>query len=74
MHCADWATRGLNQSCLADVDPDGEGSLFGPVQVECDFDTTPGQAVTVIRELDQCVLDAMGFQFNTFRVMLNLRL
>ena len=50
MHCADWASRGLSQSCTADIDPDGDGQ-FSPVQVECDFDTEPGKAVTIIRKL-----------------------
>ena len=49
MHCADWASRGLSQSCTADIDPDGDGQ-FSPVQVECDFDTEPGKAVTIMRK------------------------
>ena len=49
IHCTDWASRGLNQSCIADIDPDGTSEQFGTVQVECDFDTEPGKAVTVIR-------------------------
>lgn len=50
IHCADWASRGLNQSCYADVDPDGDEFMYYPVEVECDFDSAPGQALTILRE------------------------
>ncbi|WAR23497.1 SSPO-like protein [Mya arenaria] len=62
IHCADWASRGLNQSCIADVDPDGEESVYGPVQVECDFDTDPGKAVTVIHHDQENRTQVKGYE------------
>ena len=50
IHCADWASRGLNQSCEALIDPDGEEYMFGPELVECDFDSSPGLALTILRK------------------------
>lgn len=70
INCADWASRGLNQSCIADVDPDGEQPLLGSVKVECDFDTEPGKAVTVIRKFasswrDLCINRYMSYIYIT---------
>ncbi|XP_053393892.1 SCO-spondin-like isoform X2 [Mercenaria mercenaria] len=62
IHCADWASRGLNQSCIADVDPDGEDSVYGPVQVECDFDTEPGKAVTIIHHDQENTTQVQGYE------------
>ena len=45
--CAEWLDRGLTVSTIADLDPDEDGPLE-PVQLQCDLDTVPGQAVTII--------------------------
>ncbi|XP_060586807.1 SCO-spondin-like isoform X3 [Ruditapes philippinarum] len=72
IHCADWASRGLNQSCVAEVDPDGEGTLYGPVEVECDFDTEPGKAVTVIHHDQENVTQVRGYEgAGEFQAILN---
>lgn len=71
-HCADWASRGLNQSCIADVDPDGESHVYGTVQVECDFDTEPGKAVTVIHHDQENVTQVKGYEgAGEYQVTLN---
>ncbi|XP_052257629.1 SCO-spondin-like [Dreissena polymorpha] len=72
IHCADWASRGLNQSCTADVDPDGEQPLFGSVKVECDFDTEPGKAVTVIHHDQEDRTQVKGYEgAGEYQVTLN---
>ncbi|XP_052221435.1 coadhesin-like isoform X2 [Dreissena polymorpha] len=72
IHCADWASRGLNQSCIADVDPDGEHTLFGPVQVECDFNTKPREAITVLHHDQEKRTQVKGYEeAGEYQVTLN---
>ncbi|KAL8625610.1 hypothetical protein ACOMHN_043885 [Nucella lapillus] len=46
--CTEWQQRGLTVTTEADIDPDGEAGSMKPVNVTCDFDSDPGQAVTII--------------------------
>ncbi|KAK7100724.1 hypothetical protein V1264_023622 [Littorina saxatilis] len=45
--CHEWMERGLTASTLADIDPDGDDKLE-EVEIQCDLDSEPGNAITVI--------------------------
>ena len=47
----------MNESCIADIDPDGEEYMFYPDQVECDFDSAPGLALTILRKFHALIYE-----------------
>ncbi|KAK3592032.1 hypothetical protein CHS0354_019287 [Potamilus streckersoni] len=47
---------------MADIDPDGPDMYFFPVQVECDFDSEPGKALTVLHHDSENRIQVKGYE------------
>ncbi|CAH1773844.1 unnamed protein product [Owenia fusiformis] len=60
--CSELMERGLLESRLAEVDPDGEESSYGPIFVYCDLEMMDGVGVMVLHHNQEEKMEVQGYE------------